>query len=277
MVKRLSMVLLACAVASCHVNEPSPVARAALLARKGREEDAVRLLREYVTRRPEAIEERRLLVRVYALTGDLGAAKAEAERLARRLGAGSPVPWLELGHALELAHRYDEALASYDRAALAAPSDPAGPRTGGMRAARWGEVELAEPRLVEALRRDSSDGEVWHALGLVRVHLGDLEGARKAYESGLEADPRALENRIGLATVAFERGDPASALNHYDAVLEHRPRFADGHLGRSWALLELGRYDEAEQALGRAVRLGAERRAARRQLEELSRRRSETP
>ncbi len=244
-----------------------------MLTRKGQELEAIAVLREHLATHPEALEERQLLVRVLAITGDLGAAKREAEQLAKHAGADSPLPWIELGHAFELAHRYERALDMYDRAARIAPSDPAGPRVGGLRAARWGEVELAEPRLVEALRREPTNSTVWHALGVVRVHLGDLDGAALAYRSGLKADPRALENRIGLATIAVKSGDAAGALRQYEAVLAGRPKFADGYLGKSWALLELGRLDEAEAAIDTAVRLGADRDAARAQLEELWRRR----
>jgi len=45
--------------------------------------------------------ERRLLVRLLAVTGDMGAAEREAGVLAKLLPADSPVPWLELGRALD--------------------------------------------------------------------------------------------------------------------------------------------------------------------------------
>jgi tetratricopeptide (TPR) repeat protein len=196
-----------------------------------------------------------------------------------QLGRASAVPWVELGHAFELAHRYDEALEHYDRAAAAAPHDPLGPLTGGLRAARWGEAELAEPRLEEALRRLSPRtgaaarhdrpnpraANAWHALGLVRLRLGDAKGAKAAYSSGLTADPGALENRLGLATVALAEGNAADALAQYDAILAARPKFGDAELGRAWALMRLGRLDEAREALDRAYRLGANRAVIARQ------------
>jgi tetratricopeptide (TPR) repeat protein len=246
---------LACASAA------TPVQEAALLSEKGRDTEAIAVLEAHLAKHPEAVAERRMLLRLQAVVGNLGKAKAQAEELARRLGPESPIPWIELGHALELAHRYDEALGLYDRAAEAAPRDPAGPREGGLRAARWGEAELALPRLEEALRRDSRAADVWHALGLVRVRLGDLPGAQVAYDSGLVADPRALENRIGLATLALRRHDAAAALRQYDLVLEERPGYADGYLGRSWALISLGRLVDAKAAIEEARRRGASPRA----------------
>lgn len=235
--------------------------RAVMLVDKGQNDEAIRILRDHLEQYPKAVTERRLLIRILGATGDLDAAAREAEQLSRQLGAGDPRPLVEMGRVFELAHAYERALEMYDAAARVAPRDATGPREGGMRAARWGEVELAEPRLEEALRRAPSDARVWHALGVVRVKLGDFDGATRAYQAGLRADPKALENHIGLATLAVRADDPDAALRHYDAVIAARPRFADAYLGRSWALLRLGRLDEAEAALLQAARAGADARA----------------
>jgi tetratricopeptide (TPR) repeat protein len=259
-------------VAGCAFSHPEPKSQARMLVQKGRPAEAVQELEAYLKKHPEAVAERRLLIRVHASMGQMGHAQEQARALAKVLGPTSPVPWVELGFALELSHRYDEALEQYDRAAEVAPRDPLGPLTAGLRAARWGEPELAEPRLVEALRRDPRNAQAWHALGLARARLGNLDGAALAYQSGLRADPQALENRVGLATIALLRGDAESALGEYDALVSARPNFADAHLGRSWALMKLGRLDDAQRALDRAQELGASARplgAQRRALAEL--------
>jgi tetratricopeptide (TPR) repeat protein len=235
------------------------------------------VLRGYLTQYPSAVPERRLLIRVEAFRGQLGAAEAEVAVLARQLGAASPIPLVELGHALEVAHRYDEALAAYDRAAEVAPRDALGPLTGGLRAARWGELDWAEPRLREALRRDPKDPAAWHALGLVQLSLGNLAAAEQSYRSGLLADPDALENRVGLATLSLSRGDLRAALVQYDAIVARRPKLADAQLGRSFALMGLGRYAEARVALDEAARLGGDPRVVSAQRAELARRTSAHP
>src|SRR6185503_3502085 len=102
---------------------------------RGRYADARALIEKRLATHPEDQNARRLLVRVSGLEGDLGRARRAAEELAAHSPPGSPEPWVELGYALELAHRYDEALALYDRASELAPRNPLGPKTGGMRAA----------------------------------------------------------------------------------------------------------------------------------------------
>lgn len=215
------------------------------------------MLREHLRVDAGDVVARRLLVRVLALAGDIDGARDEVQQLLRRGSSGDPMPFLELGHALELVHQYDEALAAYDEAASVAPSSPDGPREGGMRCARWGEAEAARPRLEEAVRRGARDPDTWHALGIVRMSLRDLDGAAEAYREGAAADARLPENWLGLATVAVARGDATKALEGYDQVLARRPRFAAAELGRAWALIKLGRAKEAERAIDRAEELGA--------------------
>ncbi len=250
-------------VAGCAT--PSAVDRALAQSRQAHDDEAIRTLRQELAVHPDNLAARRLLVRLYAYEGDVTTAEAEAQELKKRSPAGDPQPYIELGHAYELAHRFEEALAAYDEAASFAPTSPLGPREGGMRCARWGEIEEARPRLEEAVRRGARDAETWHALGLVRVHLQDLDGAEEAYRAGAAADPNGAENLLGLATVAVLRDDPKAGLAAYTAILSRRPRFAPAELGRAWALAKLGRRDEAAQALDHAEELGAPSRDVERQ------------
>ena len=252
---------LALAVCTCKMGQPTVLQRATSLAHDHREADAIRLLRDELARHPEDVKSRRLLIRVLALTGDLGAARREVDALSQQLGSADPLPYIELGHAYELVHEYEKALEMYDYAGEMAPADVRGPREGGMRAAHWGEVEWARPRLEEAMRRGANDAAAWHALGLLRIHAGELDGAERAYRSGLAVDAKAAECHLGLATVAALRGNATSALAEYDAILAERPRFAPAHLGRAWALGRLGRKAEARDALVVAEKLGGEPRA----------------
>jgi tetratricopeptide (TPR) repeat protein len=254
---RHTMLSLLPVLAVCAGCAASATERAQTLVRQHREDQAVVVLRDRLHAHPEDVVARRLLVRVLGLTGDMASAQAEGEELARRLGPGDPTAHIELGHALELMHRYDEALAEYDEAARVAPQSPEGPREGGMRCARWGEGEQARPRLEEAVRRGARDAETWHTLGLVLVALKDLPAAEEAYRAGAAADPKAAESWLGLATVGMLRGDAGAALAAYDEVLARRPRFAPAVLGRAWALAQLGRTSEASAALDRAAELGA--------------------
>src|SRR5271166_2132882 len=135
-----TMLCVAVAAALCSACAgPSATERARALVRAHQEDRALAILQDRLRVHPEDTQARRLRIRLLGFTGDLTAAQVEAEELARWLAAGDPAPYIELGHAQELAHRYDDALAAYDEAARVAPASPDGPREGGMRCARWGE------------------------------------------------------------------------------------------------------------------------------------------
>jgi tetratricopeptide (TPR) repeat protein len=236
---------------------PNAVDKAQSLVRQRRADEASAVLRARLATRPDDVAARKLLIRVLAYAGEATEARAQVAELARVLPPNDPAPYIELGHAMELGHRYDEALEAYDHATEIAPASPDGPREGGIRCAHWGEAEAAAPRLEEAVRRGSNDVETWHTLGLVRWHLGDYEGAKAAYRAAATADPRSAEGWLGLATVAVAQDDGAAALAAYDQVLARRPRFAAAELGRAWALARLGRKGEALEAIDRAEELGA--------------------
>jgi tetratricopeptide (TPR) repeat protein len=245
----------ALAVASCVTL--SPVDRALSLSRQDRRSEAEDVLRLELRKHPDDVPARKLLVRLLGFDGDLGAARSEVDKLRAHVPHGDPSPEIELGHAFELAHRFEDALAQYDKAAAVAPESPKGPLEGGMRCAHWGEAEEAAPRLEEAIRRGARDGATYHALGVVRLKLRDLDAAEKAYREGLRVDPSHDENLLGLATVALLRDDAAGALAAYDALVKKHPGYAAGELGRAWALAKLGRKKEARAALDRAESLGA--------------------
>jgi tetratricopeptide (TPR) repeat protein len=245
-------------VGLCACLGPAPIERARVLADRGRTDEAIQALEQHLDQQPGDLDERKLLIRLLGSTGRADLAVEQADQLAGLVPPHDPSPWVELGAALELAHRYEEALSAYDRAANEAPENALGPKRGGMRAARWGELELAAPRLREAVRRDATDAETWHALGVVLVGLGELDAARQAYASGISADAQALENRLGLATVALRQNDPREALAQYEALLAARPKFTDALLGKSWCLILMGDYASAEAVLHDAEALGAD-------------------
>ena len=236
---------------------PTAVQRAMSLERKDKSQEAIALLREDLRDHPDHTDSRRLLIRILAFAGDVGAARAEADELARVTTDGEPIALIEIGHAYELTHHFDEALAAYDEAAARAPSSPLGPREGGMRAARWGEADVAVERLEEARRRGADDTEMLHALALAKMITGDVAGARATYEACAAKDDKDTTCLIGLATVALKKEDYAGALAAYNAVVLRAPEHTAARLGRAYCLILLGRKAEGMREIDRAAALGA--------------------
>lgn len=248
----------------CGVSQVTP-GDVALLAERGQHQRAIELLETQVlsdTNNPEPL---RLLIRTHASAGDWHGVETTLVRLISVSPSDSPEPWLELGHAHELLHEFDQALAAYDRASKVSPTSARGPFVAGRRAARWGWWNVAADRMREAVRREPNRPELWHTLGFSLLAGGDIAGAQAAYSNGLGVNSSSLANRIGLATVALRREDYTLALSHYDALIEAQSKFAEAHLGRSWTLLRLGRLAEADDAISAAESLGADADIVRRQ------------
>ncbi|RYG64079.1 tetratricopeptide repeat protein, partial [bacterium] len=121
----------------------------------------------------------------------------------------------------------------------------------------WGEAEDASPRLEEAIRRGARDADTWHALGAVRAKLGDSAGAADAYRRVELADPKRVDGRVGIATLALAQRDHAEALRQYDELVKLRPRDSSFALARAYCLARLHRAAEARSALRTAEELGA--------------------
>lgn len=236
---------------------PTPVEEAQALVRQNRPEEAAKKLRERLASHPEDIASRGLLIRIDGLLGRLDWARKDADLLAAQVGPTDPRPKIEMGHAFELAHEYERAIASYDEASALDPKSPSGPREAGLRAARWGEVELALPRLLEAVQRGADDAEVLHALALAQVHEHLYDDAERTYRKALAKHPDAVENWLGLATLALVKKDYAGALAAYESLARRRPESTQASLGRAYALAKLGRRDEAARELSHAESLGA--------------------
>ncbi len=100
-----------------------------------------------------------------------------------------------------------------------------------------GEFDRAETRFT-ALAHDAPDSpEVSAALGMIALHQGDSEGARRAWKRAIEqhiADPRLCYN---YAVLADEAGLPAEAIRPaLERAVELQPNFDDAHY--QLALLE---------------------------------------
>jgi DNA-binding winged helix-turn-helix (wHTH) protein/tetratricopeptide (TPR) repeat protein len=98
-------------------------------------------------------------------------------------------------------------------------------------------------------------------LGMVRLALGDADGARQQFDReidsagrGLFANEFAMDACNGLGFVLLQSGDRAGARAMFKKALERFPDHARSWLGLAHACLGDGRIDDAEAAMTRATR-----------------------
>ena len=153
----------------------------------------------------------------------------------------------QLYHAYEL---FDSAEASYRSAAYLGPRDHRWRHLLGRLYEQQGRLEDAETELVvaRAVQPDYSASAV--RLGLVRVQLGKLAEARRAFTAALEiaTDP-AIDAGLGEAALAERRY--ADAISHLSSALERAPGATRLHYPLAMAYRGLGSLEEARAHLAR--------------------------
>ena len=152
---------------------------------------------------------------------ELGNAAKALEHFAAsaRLQPQSAAAHFNLGTALSLNDRVDEAIAELQRAL--------------------------------ALRPDY--GQAHNNLGSLLQKRGDGASARVHFAAAVEADPANAEAHRNLALISRESGDVAAAIAHYRAALAARPEWTPAMIDLAW-LLATSR-SEALRDAGQAIRL----------------------
>ncbi|MEH0582194.1 tetratricopeptide repeat protein [Streptomyces sp. B21-108] len=126
-----------------------------------------------------------------------------------------------------------------------------------------GDLDSGITALQTHLRAQTKDFGGWATLGLAYVEQARTKGDPSRYPQAEQALKRSLALRpdndqalAGRAALAAARHDFANALTYADQALKQNPYSERALCSRIDALVELGRYDDAEQA----VRTADERR-----------------
>ncbi len=194
----------------------------------------------------------------YFLENDMAEPAVREFERAVQLGERRGHAHFNLGIALHLQKRYEEAIAAFDEA------ESRGATSFIALYLNRGEARLALGRLPEAqkdfLRVTSmarpGEAEVKHnaAKRLVQIALatGDYAGARDQAGALLAETPDDYELLLNRALSRAALGENEAALSELDALLQRGPN-PSAFYGRAIALHQLGRNAEALQAIDRAM------------------------
>ncbi len=174
---------------------------------------------------------------------------------AKRIRPEDPAVLLGLARAYRAAGRADDAVPMYLQV-LGSDSDQKEAQNGLVAAyfdaERYGDVvDFLQP----IVRRGNAPGELRALLGVAHFEIGNYEGAERALTRAVESGFRDARPQALLACIKLEAGEAQAALELADAALDDDPRSADGHLFRGLALFQLEQFDDASDALRRAVNL----------------------
>jgi Flp pilus assembly protein TadD len=228
------------------------IAQAAAAYAQGDMAVAERTCREILAREPAQPDATHLLGLLARRSGDLSGA-LELLRASVTRKPGDAEYRINLGNLLRAAGRLAEAEAEYAQALIIAP----GNRTARLALARslndMGAAARAGAEAQVLVRRDDRDAEAWVALAVAQRaqnQLAEAEfGLRKA--TALRPDYAAARHNLGALLGQLRRAEESLAELDRAAVLGAAGR--ELHFNRARALMELGRFDEADAALIRAL------------------------
>jgi tetratricopeptide (TPR) repeat protein len=164
-----------------------------------------------------------------------------------------------LGNILHTFGRFREAATHYERALLVEPDSPEILSNLGSTLNELGRHQEARARLEQALVRNPYLAEAHSNLALVLQTIGDHEQAIIRYKTALDLKPDSPEvhNNLGHSLQALDRWEEAIA--QFQRALALRPDYAEAHVNLGRAQKASGRIAEARQCFEAAIALSPRR------------------
>jgi tetratricopeptide (TPR) repeat protein len=167
----------------------------------------------------------------------------------------SPVARNNLGMALALDGRIDEALAHFREALAIDPGRALSHYNIGFTLSHQGKPGEAIGYLRESLRLHPADADAHFALGVALAATGERAGAARAFEESLALRPQDAEAHRELANALVAEGDLGAAGRHLEESLRLDPGDFRTHSKYGNLLTAVGRHAEAAAHYREALRL----------------------
>lgn len=224
-----------------------------LLALMNRPEEAIARYEQAIAADPRNQDIYFLLGRELVAQGQ----KTEAEkrfREALELDPQDARAHHELGTLLEERGEKEAAMRHYQEALRAAPQFGYVLYKIGRLLAEQGKLEEAQQRFEQAINLDPDNQDLYYLMGRELIAQGKIEKGRFYLERALAMNPNDARAHNDLALIVGSK-DPETAIAHFEKALTIAPDFtlALNNLGN--LLVELGRYDEAEENYLRALKI----------------------
>jgi len=121
-----------------------------------------------------------------------------------------------------------------------------------------GDLEEAKKHFTNAIRNDAEDPEYLVSRGNVQRQLELYVQARKDFEAALKIDPDYQDAIRGIAFTQIDQEQFEQGLATLESIVESYTKDAELFCYAGWALHNLGRYDEAVNALEASITLDPE-------------------
>jgi superkiller protein 3 len=238
--------------------------RAAALARSaeehataGRLAEAIRVMEEAERAAPRWAELKVNIAALKSQAEDFGGAIAAA-RAALAIDPTLDGAWLNLGLAQLKSGDAAGAVQALDRFKNRRDAPGVAIAALGLALFATGRDAESETLLQRAVDGGLRNADVLIALGRARLRLDDIDGAEKAIQSLTAENSRSASVLMLQGDIADARHDWAAAESAYRDAIAADPQVPHGHYSLGLTLYKQRRYDEAAQALDRALTAAAD-------------------
>nr|MBW4681124.1 tetratricopeptide repeat protein [Microcoleus vaginatus WJT46-NPBG5] len=163
--------------------------------------------------------------------------------------------WNNRGNALDDLGRYEEAIASYDKAVEIKPDLHEAWNNRGNALFNLGRYEEVIASYDKAVEIKPDLHEAWYNRGNALDDLGRYEEAIASYDKAVEIKPDLHEAWYNRGNALFNLGRYEEAIASYDKAVEIKPDKHEAWYNRGNALDDLGRYEEAIASYDKAVEI----------------------
>jgi len=114
--------------------------------------------------------------------------------------------------------------------------------------------------------RNPGHADLYNMLGLIYVHLGQVEAAMEAFSSVLKIFPHHTDAKISLGQCFSERGEFGTAIRMLEAAIQEKPDDANIHIQLGTLYAQNGNQDRAAVAFKEALHIDPHHEVGRIQL-----------
>lgn len=160
-----------------------------------------------------------------------------------------------LGTALFIAGRNDEAIASFQNAVQLDPRYTSALVNLGHAQLQSGQPIAAEGNFTAALGAEPANPDAHFGLGFALASTNRFAEGIAHYREAIRLQPTVTDYHLKLAQALFRNREPVSAIAEFRELLHLAPALGEAHAGLGTVLASQGQFAEAEQELNHALRL----------------------
>jgi len=236
-------------------------------SREGDFEHARAHLERSVALNPSYYQAHDELGSILAKQGDLPGAREHLEK-AIALGDNQPEVQYDLAKVLQRlgdTARAQENLRTYQqlKKARSDRTQAAGKAEVGDQAMAAGDPAEAASLYKEALETDPNEPLLFYKLSRALDKLKDFAGEKAALERAIVLNPNLAEAQNQMGYLADRNGDPAQAEDYFRAAVRASPSYLAAWVNLAATLASESKWDDAKQALGRALEIDPDNTQAR--------------